>query len=940
MPRTCRFLVVLATLTLALPALVRAQVTGRASVATTGAPAVGGASAFASISHDGRMVAFVSAAGNLVAGDDNGVEDVFVHDRQTGTTVLVSRTSAGTPGNARSGSPAISGDGSTVAFVSRATNLSSGAPQPSAYVHDLATGTTTRLELPPGLIVAWDPSGAILDRQLVSLSADGRFVAVGAHPPASNYVMTQWEVFVIDRESGAIATRVPGHRGALSADGRYLAYDTVSGQTITLRDRQTAQQWPIAPQPATGVSECGYPVISADAAWVAFECLSQPVGTGTRVYLHERQSGTTTQISVPAGVSGSGRAFIGGISGDGRYIAFNSFNRVTGDTVGGNQVFRYDRLSQTWALISRATTGRVVAVPSYSPSISADGSVVAFASAGTHFVAGDTDTTDEVFVADLTCAYAASPTTIALPAAGGSANINVTTAARCGWIAERSQPWVTIGTAHGPPGSSGSGVLTVSAPANTSGILRSAQINVSGHVVAVTQPPADSCTVTVNSPSPVSPAAGGGVLVAVTASAPGCTWTATPSAPWITAGMPSGTGSAQFTASLQPNPAAAPRSATIAVGASSLTITQAGTACAATISPPLLQVPGSSLNVQVGVTASLPGCPWASTSAVPWITLSPPFGIGSGSAVVGIAANTGSVPRSGTVTLAWTPFTVEQARAPLPTDPPGPPENLSATVIGNTVTLTWRAPTSGSAPTGYVLEAGSAPGAANLAVAPVGLGTGLSTSAPNGTYYVRVKAVSSYGVSLASNEVLVEIGCVAPPSPPSTMEAAVSGSAVTLSWSASARAETYILSARAAPWLADLVTLPVVGTRLDAEAPPGVYYLSVRARNACGVSGSSPEAIAAVGVPAPPPPPLGLTASVTGRLVRFTWTPPAGPAPTGYVIEAGSAPGLANLARLPIGASSSFDVADVPSGVYHVQLRAQNAQGVSLPSIGVTVVVP
>ncbi|WP_395091285.1 TolB family protein [Armatimonas sp.] len=98
-------------------------ITTRVSVATGGAQAVGGNSNNPSISADGRYVAFSSTATNLVPGDTNGANDVFVHDRVLGTTTLVSDEGTGTTGNGLSDSSAISGDGNIVAFRSLATNL-------------------------------------------------------------------------------------------------------------------------------------------------------------------------------------------------------------------------------------------------------------------------------------------------------------------------------------------------------------------------------------------------------------------------------------------------------------------------------------------------------------------------------------------------------------------------------------------------------------------------------------------------------------------------------------------------------------------------------------------------------------------------------------------------------------------------------------------------
>ena len=103
----------------------------------------------ASISADGRFVAFDSSATNLVAGDTNGVDDVFVHDRQTGTTERVSVDSAGAQGNGSSHEASISADGRFVAFGSSATNLVAGDTNGvvDVFVHDRQTGITERVSV-------------------------------------------------------------------------------------------------------------------------------------------------------------------------------------------------------------------------------------------------------------------------------------------------------------------------------------------------------------------------------------------------------------------------------------------------------------------------------------------------------------------------------------------------------------------------------------------------------------------------------------------------------------------------------------------------------------------------------------------------------------------------------------------------------------------------
>src|SRR5262249_31107160 len=154
-----------------------------------------------SISADGRYVAFDSTANNLVSGDTNGVSDVFVHDRVSGTTERVSLSSNGVQGNRDSYYPSISADGRCVAFWSTATNLVNGDTNGASdvFVSDRVSGTTERVSLSsngvPGHRATYYPS----------LSADGRYVAFWSS--ATNLVNGDTngldDTFVHDRQTGA-----------------------------------------------------------------------------------------------------------------------------------------------------------------------------------------------------------------------------------------------------------------------------------------------------------------------------------------------------------------------------------------------------------------------------------------------------------------------------------------------------------------------------------------------------------------------------------------------------------------------------------------------------------------------------------------------------------------------------------------------------------------
>src|ERR671918_793065 len=146
-------------------------VTERISVSSAGAEA-DSSSEMAAISADGRFVAFASLASNLVKKDRNGATDVFVHDRLTGTTERVSVTSEGDNANGFSEGPAISADGRFVAFQSNADNLApeDGNLVDDVFVHDRVTGTTERV------IVSSSGVGGNGTSSRPDISADGGFV--------------------------------------------------------------------------------------------------------------------------------------------------------------------------------------------------------------------------------------------------------------------------------------------------------------------------------------------------------------------------------------------------------------------------------------------------------------------------------------------------------------------------------------------------------------------------------------------------------------------------------------------------------------------------------------------------------------------------------------------------------------------------------------------
>ena len=213
--------------------------------ATVSGSAPAGSSSQPSLSGDGRWVVYTSAADDIVDGDDNGRSDVLLYDRQTGRTRLISASvggASGTSGNGHSHQPIISGDGHVVAFVSAADDLVSGDNNATAdiFVHDLTTGVTVRIDLSvadrpfaggpgraPSLSLSWDGSALAF----VARNASGTFAA-----PADPRATPISRVYLTNLLSGQTTLASVDSLGAplsescsdvsLSHDGKLLAFST------------------------------------------------------------------------------------------------------------------------------------------------------------------------------------------------------------------------------------------------------------------------------------------------------------------------------------------------------------------------------------------------------------------------------------------------------------------------------------------------------------------------------------------------------------------------------------------------------------------------------------------------------------------------------------------------------------------------------------------
>ncbi len=205
--------------------------TTRVSVASDGAQA-NRQSLKPTVSGTGRFVTFQSEASNLVAADTNNAEDAFVHDRASGATTRISVSSSGAQGNRLSAEPAISDDGRFVAFRSLASNLVTGDTNNvnDVFVRDRSCGLTTRVSVASG------GAQANSDSHEPAISGNGRFA--GFFSVSSNLVAGDsngaYDIFVHDRHANStarVSVSDAGSQGnqnsqepSLSVDGRAVAF--------------------------------------------------------------------------------------------------------------------------------------------------------------------------------------------------------------------------------------------------------------------------------------------------------------------------------------------------------------------------------------------------------------------------------------------------------------------------------------------------------------------------------------------------------------------------------------------------------------------------------------------------------------------------------------------------------------------------------------------
>jgi Tol biopolymer transport system component len=325
----------------------------------------------ASMSADGRYVAFESYSPNLVANDSGGLCDIFVHDRVTGSTVRASVSTKNKSPNGASHDPSISGDGRYVLFDSAASDLVSGDHNQSVdvFVRDLWTNTTTRVSVSPSGAAGNGASTLFLNGQ--SLSADGRFAVFKSS--ASNLVSGDTngvaDLFVRDLWAGStervnvtsagLQTNGAVDCACISGDGNSVAFWSTAGELLPpgaasngyqgyVRDRTTNTTECLSVSTAGDLVSQALPngALSADGRFFAFWGNAALLGagfTGSTLTVRDRYLGMTTGPVLWAGPltwSGSSMPTVA-MAANGAAIAFNSDSPylVPNDTNGLSDVF-------------------------------------------------------------------------------------------------------------------------------------------------------------------------------------------------------------------------------------------------------------------------------------------------------------------------------------------------------------------------------------------------------------------------------------------------------------------------------------------------------------------------------------------------------------------------------------------------------------------------
>lgn len=376
------------------------------------------------ISADGRYIAFASDASNLVSGDNNDARDIFVHDRQTGTTKRVSVDSDGDEANFDSDSPSISDDGRYVAFHTFATNLRNGDTNgvPDIYVHDRQSGKTKLVNI----VLNGQTNDVSYNPQI---SGDGKYITFWSF--ATNLVGDDTnnvaDVFRFDRvgetmfrvslDSNGVQSNGHSRYPTISENGRYIAFesdannldlgDTGFYRDIFWHDMNTGETRRVSLH-SNGSEASGdsfESAISANGRYVVFTSLANNLTSNDDnvrrdVFIRNTENDNTERITDVMGNIDTWE--LPSVSSTGRYVAFRG--RPAPEPPNQDcqgvlcEIFVYDRQSHSTVRASVSSSGSAANDDSFMVAMAADGRYLAFSSTASNLVANDTNNDRDIFV--------------------------------------------------------------------------------------------------------------------------------------------------------------------------------------------------------------------------------------------------------------------------------------------------------------------------------------------------------------------------------------------------------------------------------------------------------------------------------------------------------------------------------------------------------------
>lgn len=391
---------------------------------------------YSASSQDGRYIAFQSASTNLTTPSTTGSSyQIFIRDRLTSTTTLVSQSASGSQGNSYSQSPRISADGRYVVFESNASNLVGSDTNSTldTFIRDTALGTTTRVS------TSSSGSQANAGSQSADVSADGKYVVFESYATnlvSSPTVSSGGHIYLKNMTTGAVQLISQSSSGSIengdsfypriSCEGRTILFQSyannlVSGDTNnpnkTISRIYTVDMLkPVDPIYLTGTNNgnMAYGSISCNGNYIAFVSdASNLVGGDTNsvtdIFVYDRIKNTFDRVSVSStGIEGNDTSSNSpSISNDGKYVAFNSAatNLVAGDTNGYWDIFLRNRQAGTTELVSKGPLGALANGDSILPEMSSDGKYISYSSSANNLVSGFNNTNWSIFTSQSGTGY-------------------------------------------------------------------------------------------------------------------------------------------------------------------------------------------------------------------------------------------------------------------------------------------------------------------------------------------------------------------------------------------------------------------------------------------------------------------------------------------------------------------------------------------------------